>query len=170
MYACWILLSVQSGRLILSFHGCLEFVCFFTEIPVLMQTIWTAAWQKPTNYLCAQRWLRSAWASVQFDQSSLCTRWVAKDPSFLHVDSEDSDQTGQMPGLIWVFAGRTVILLVLSWSGSIINVNSRIWSVSSLFVKVNSYLWLIWGDTAWRTTLGPTDFTAEPTAWSSSAL
>ena len=28
---------------------------------------------------------------------SLCTQWVAKDPSFLYVDSEDSDQTEQMP-------------------------------------------------------------------------
>ena len=35
------------------------------------------------------------------------------------VHSEDSDQTGQMPRLIWVFAGRTVILLVLSWGGSV---------------------------------------------------
>ena len=26
---------------------------------------------------------------------------------FLHADSEDSDQTGQMPRLICVFAGRT---------------------------------------------------------------
>ena len=32
--------------------------------------------------------------------------------------SEDSDQTGRMPRLIWVFAGRTVILLVLSCRGS----------------------------------------------------
>ena len=46
-------------------------------------------------------------ASAQFDQSSLCAQWVAKDPSFLHADSEDSDQTGRMPRLIWVFAGRT---------------------------------------------------------------
>ena len=29
-----------------------------------------------------------------------------------------SDQTGQMPRLIWVFAGSTVILLVLSWGSS----------------------------------------------------
>ena len=28
---------------------------------------------------------------------SLCAQWVAKDPSFLHADSEDSDQSGQMP-------------------------------------------------------------------------
>ena len=41
------------------------------------------------------------------DQSSLCTQWVAYEPSFLHEDSEDSDQTGRMPRLILVFAGRT---------------------------------------------------------------
>ena len=36
--------------------------------------------------------------------------------------SEDSDQTGPMPRLIWVFARCTVILLVLSW-GSLNNVH-----------------------------------------------
>ena len=63
--------------------------------------------KKPAKWLCAQRRLRSAWASPQSDQSSLCTLWVAKDPSFLHADSKDSDQTGRMPRLIWVFAGCT---------------------------------------------------------------
>ena len=42
--------------------------------------------------------IRPVWS-----ESSLCAQWVAKDPSFLHADSEDSDQTG----LIWVLAGRT---------------------------------------------------------------
>ena len=51
-------------------------------------------------------------------ESSLCAQWVGKDPSFLHADSEDSDQTGRMPRLIWVFAGRTLTLLVLSCCGS----------------------------------------------------
>ena len=32
--------------------------------------------------------------------------------------SEDSDQTGRVPRLIWVFAGRPLILLVLSCHGS----------------------------------------------------
>ena len=41
-----------------------------------------------------------------WSESSLCTQWVAKDPSFLYADSKDSDQTGRMPRLIWVFAGR----------------------------------------------------------------
>ena len=46
--------------------------------------------------------IRPVWS-----ESSLCAEWVAKDPSFHHADSEDSDQTWQMPRLIWVFAGRT---------------------------------------------------------------
>ena len=41
--------------------------------------------------------IQPAWS-----ESSLCAQWVAKNPSFLHADSEDSDQTGQMPRLIWV--------------------------------------------------------------------
>ena len=51
--------------------------------------------------------IRPVWS-----ESSLCAQWVSKDPSFLKADSEDSDQTGRMPRLI--FAGRTVTLLVLS--------------------------------------------------------
>ena len=57
-------------------------------------------------------------AKTQISQSSLCTEWVANDPSCLHADSKDSDQNGQMPRLIWVFAGRTLILLVLSCPSS----------------------------------------------------
>ena len=44
------------------------------------------------------------------------------------VHSEDSDQTGRMPRLIWVFAGCTVILLVLSRGGS--NIIIEIWTVA----------------------------------------
>ena len=80
--------------------------------------IWAASWQIQQNDMCVQRRLGSAWASAQFDQSSLCAQWVAKDPSFLHADSEDSDQTGRMPRLIWVSLGAHVSLLVLSCGGS----------------------------------------------------
>ena len=61
--------------------------------------------------------IRPVWS-----EPSLCAQWVAKGPSFLHADSKDSDQTGRMPRMIWVFAGRTVILLVLSWCGSFFEV------------------------------------------------
>ena len=47
----------------------------------------------------------SAWRNL----GSLATHWA---------HSEDSDQTERMPRLIWVFAGRAVILLVLSRGGS----------------------------------------------------
>ena len=61
--------------------------------------------------------IRQVWS-----ESSLGTQWVAKDPSFLHTDSEDSDQTGPMSRLIWVFAGRTLTLLVLSCRSSFLSV------------------------------------------------
>ena len=72
---------------------------------------------KPTKWVCAQRRLRSAWASAQSNQSLLCAQWIAKDPRFLHADSEDW-QRAAPPSLIWVFAGCTLILLVLSCHGS----------------------------------------------------
>ena len=67
---------------------------------------WAAAWQNQQNGHCAQRRHRSAWASVQSDQSSLSTwRNIASSPTnWAHC--EDSDQTVRMSRLIWVFAGR----------------------------------------------------------------
>ena len=53
------------------------------------RTKWATSWQNQQNVMCAQWRLRSACASAQSGQSSLCTQWVAKDPSFLHTDSED---------------------------------------------------------------------------------
>ena len=47
----------------------------------------------------------SAWKKF----GSLSTHWAHR---------ENSDHTGRMPRLIWVFAGRTLILLVLSCRGS----------------------------------------------------
>ena len=101
-------------------------ILILTQNRIRANPLWNRHWvhmsclTKPRKWMCAQWRLRSAWASAQSDQSSLCAQWVAKDPSFLHADSEDSDQTGRMPRLICVFAGRTVILLVLSRGGSYI--------------------------------------------------
>ena len=53
-----------------------------------------------------------------WSESSLRAKWVAKNPRFLHTDSEDSDQAGRMPRLIWIFAVCTLILLVLTYGGS----------------------------------------------------
>ena len=85
---------------------------------------------KPTMWLCAQRRLRSAWASAQSDRSLRCPHKESLGPQ-LPIErtaktpirlgecpgwSADSDPTGRT--LIWYFAGRTLILLVLSWGGS----------------------------------------------------
>ena len=86
---------------------------------------------KPTKWLCAQRRLRSDWASAQSDQSLCCAlNWYLRTQAFfmrtaktlIRLDAQISllglsrggsfplsrlDQTGRMPRLIWVFAGRT---------------------------------------------------------------
>ena len=52
----------------------------------------SAQWRLSSAWASAQRRLRSAWAPRPvWSESSLCSQWVAKDPSFRHVDSEDSD-------------------------------------------------------------------------------
>ena len=80
--------------------------------------IWAATWQNQQTGMCAQQRLRSAWASPQSDQSQLST-WRKLGSLANHwAPSKDSDQNGWMPRLIWVFAGCTVILLVLSCCGS----------------------------------------------------
>ena len=77
------------------------------SLPNWLHMIWATAWQNQQNDLCTQQRPRSAWASTQSDKNSLCAQWVAKDPRFRQVDSKDSDQSGWMPRLIWVVAGRT---------------------------------------------------------------
>ena len=59
------------------------------------------------NDMCAQRRLRLAWASTQSDQSLLST-WRKLGSLAAHwAHCKDSDQTGRMPRLTRVFAGRT---------------------------------------------------------------
>ena len=52
-----------------------------------------------------------------WSESSMSPQWVAKDPSFLHVDSKDwSDWADALADLSSL--GAHAILLVLSWGGS----------------------------------------------------
>ena len=75
---------------------------------------------KPTKWLCAQRRLRSAWASAQSDQSLRHPLEETLGPWLPIECTAKTDQAGWMPRLIWVFAGCTVILLVLSCRGTFI--------------------------------------------------
>ena len=74
----------------------------------------------------------SAWRNL----GPLATHWA---------HSEDSDQTGRMPRLIWVFAGHALILFVLSCRGSTLisviitdTIIPVLYLVSSLLYILNS--------------------------------
>ena len=73
---------------------------------------------KPTKWVCNQRRLRSAWASTQSDQGLRCPHQETLGAELPIEHTAKTDQTGQMPRLIWVFAGRKVTSLVLSCRGS----------------------------------------------------
>ena len=76
---------------------------------------------KQTKWVCAQRRLRSAVhppSLIRVFAVRMKKAWVLSYPLSA---SEDSDPTGRMPRLIWVFGGRTVTLLVLSCRGSFRN-------------------------------------------------
>ena len=87
--------------------------------------------------------IRLVWSeyslSARRKLGSLATHWTY---------SEDSDQTGQMPRLIWVFAERTVILLVLSWGGSfqVIMVDRRMntyYHIFALTMTTQIYMYFV---------------------------
>ena len=66
-----------------------------------------ASWQNQRNGMCAQRRLGSAWESTQSEQSSLSAWRKLGSLATYWAHSEDSDQTGWMLRLIWIFAGHT---------------------------------------------------------------
>ena len=93
--------------------SCCRFCCALPDF-----LIWAATWQSQQNSLCAQRRLRSAWASTQSDAESSLSAWRKFGSLANHwVHSEDSDQTGQMPRLIWAFTGHTghFVDFVMRW-------------------------------------------------------
>ena len=69
-----------------------------------------------------------------WSESLLCTKWVAKDPSFLRADSKDSNQTGGMPqhdktNKMRVHPAKTQISLGIQpvWSESSLGALSFCW-------------------------------------------
>ena len=88
---------------------------------LLFKYIWAATPEIQQTGMCAQRRIRSAWASAQSDQSLRCALngWL-RIQAFLKRTMKTL-VSGRMPRLIWVFAGRTVFLLVWSCRGSYSN-------------------------------------------------
>ena len=83
--------------------------------------IWAATWQNQQVSVRPAKTHISLGIRPVWSESSLST-WTNIGSIATHwAHSEDSDQTRRMPRLIWVFAGRTLILLVLSCHGLFIN-------------------------------------------------
>ena len=119
-----LLAKYELSRLLTSFCSCVgEFEYYLVTNPRKQVFLWRGSFESrhdKTNKMsvCPAKIQVSLGIRPVWSESSLCTQWVVKDPSLLHADSEDSDQTGRMPRLIRVFAGRTVTLKVLSCCSS----------------------------------------------------
>ena len=84
---------------------------------------WAASWKNNKMTVRPAKTQISLDIRPFWSESSLCAHWVTKDPSFLHADSKESDQTMRMPRLIWVFAGAWsfcwfchVVAQILKWN------------------------------------------------------
>ena len=107
----WTRLLSNKSKICLSVAATVVLLCQYENY------IWSATWQNQQND-CAQS--KDSDQPPVWSESSL-SAWRNIGPLATHwVHSEDSDQTGWMPRLIWIFAGHTIILLVLSCRGSYI--------------------------------------------------
>ena len=73
-----------------------------------------------------------------WSKSSPYTQWVAKDPSFLHADSEDSDQTGRMRWTRSHFVG--FVMLQLIWHNEVVIFLEK--RFNRIFSLTQIHLWL----------------------------
>ena len=81
--------------------------CLSENLGSLQNMIWRICIpNEPPHDKINKMTVRSTKTQISLDicpvwsESLLCTHLIAKDPRFLHADSEDSDQTGWMPRLI----------------------------------------------------------------------
>ena len=107
--------AIYAKKYIISINGILAFCSYVimdSQKPILgwyyssktyIHAIWIHFFNKLLRETQISLGIRPVWS-----ESLLCVQWVAKGSVLLQADSEDSDQTGRMHRLIWVFAGRTV--------------------------------------------------------------
>ena len=101
-------------------------VCLCDIISTLLSFTWTGLFELPhdkTNNVAVRPAKTKISLGIHpvWSESSLSAWRKPESLATLWVHSEDSDQTGQMPRLNWVFAWRTLTLLVLSHSHSLIS-------------------------------------------------
>ena len=123
---CKTVMNKFTHRVVNLYHCC--YILYFWDASLLWKCPFFLEMSrlvtKPTKWMCAQWRLRSDWAD--WSESSL-SPWRKLGPLATHwAHSEDFDQTGRMPRLIWVFAGRTAILLVFLRGGSNVKILNKV--------------------------------------------
>ena len=66
--------------------------------------IWDTIWHNQKMSLCPWKIEISLGIRPVWSESSLCAQWVSKDPSCLHADREDCDETGHFVDFFHVSA------------------------------------------------------------------
>ena len=98
------------------------FLILYTFLCMTQEVKLSRLMTKPTKWhVCPAKRFRSAWASAQSDQSLRCLHEETLGPWLPIERTAKTDQTGQMPRLIWVFAGCTCYFVVfitrrLNWA------------------------------------------------------
>ena len=88
--------------------------------------IWAATWQNQQNDCAPSEDSEKPGhppSLIRVFAVRMKKSWDLSYPLSAERHSEDSDQTGRTPRLSWVFAGRTLILLVSSCRGSFVHKN-----------------------------------------------
>ena len=117
-------------------HFLMAWLNFYSQYrDLLMSRLMT----KPTKWPAWPAKTQISLGICQVWSESVLSAWRNLGSLAIHwMHSEYSVQTGRMPRLIWVFAGHTVILLVLSWRGSFNDVIVVHWSGAGLTRSVGS--------------------------------
>ena len=68
---------------------------------VPLTIIWATSWQNQQMTVCPAKTQISLGIRPVWSEASLCAQWVAKDPSFLHADSEDSESSLGAQSFCW---------------------------------------------------------------------
>ena len=112
--------------------------CRFYCLPA--HFIWARARQNQQNDLCTQQTQISLVSLAVWSESSLGSQRVDKDAKLLYADNKDTDQTGWMPRLIWVFAGciSHFVGFVMLWLNSHLVFNRK--KVYSLIDKSGNFI------------------------------
>ena len=102
-------------------------LCWYLSVSaqIYLVFIWATSYQNQQNDLCTQRSFRSAWASAQSDQSSLCTlRIASKDQGFFMWTAKTLIRLGGQVYLLVCHAaahlsyGITSKSAIMSWNKS----------------------------------------------------